>query len=231
MSEGLWLGLGALDTTFWLGIGAVVAALVVFPGSIWLVLSMTVGRRLAYFIVVSIMLGALLILAVVWSFTPLGPVGELPTWEAVGAAQKPAQIDFGPAAQYPRGSWFEPSKTDPAQQAQAAELQTAAQDLLTQAIGSGKITTFASASDAVPDVTSIRFLDQNGTTYGAIRFTPVKGQGGSAVAVLRYDPGNPLRPGRLIAAGVFLLFVLHIAGLSFTERRAARAAGRTTTQG
>ena len=42
------------------------------------------------------------------------------------------------------------------------------------------------------------------------------------VAVLERDPGNPLGKARQIAAGTLVLFILHLLGLSYSEKRARR---------
>ncbi len=226
--------LAATDVTsaqFWLGLGAVLAAVVVFPGSIWLVLSMYVGKRIAYFVVACVCLGVLLILGFAWSFAsqgaPLGPVGTLPSWKAVGVGAQASDISFAPARSYPNPPWHKPAANDQEQQDIAGSLSTPATDLLTQAIGSGRIKTFASASDAAAEASSVRLLQQNGTTYGAISFRPVKPSGsGQAVVVMRYDPGNPLGTARMILIATAILLVAHLAVLYTLERRAARAAGR-----
>lgn len=209
---------------FWLGIIAVIAAVLVFCGSVWLVLSMYVGRMLAYFIVASITLASLLILSTVWSFVQLGPVGTLPSWIPIGVAPEASQTGFPPAKSYPNGNWTKPTTEDTEL---TTELSNTGTDMLTSAIGSGKIKTFATAADAAPDLESARFLEQNGTEYGAITFNPVKpSANGSAVAVMRYDPGNPLGTARLICLGTLLLLIAHLAVLWTIERRAARAAGK-----
>lgn len=212
---------------FWLGILAVASAILVFCGSIWLVLSMYVGRKLAYFIVASITLCVLLILSFVWSFVPLGPVGTLPEWKPLAVGQQPSSVAFKPAARYPDKPWYSPPSDDTAAQNQAGAITTPATDALTAAIGSGKVKVFASASDAVADANSVRFLQQGNTLYGAIQFIPVKpSANGAAVVVMRWDVGDPLGQARLICFGVALLLLLHLVSLWLIERSAARAVGR-----
>ena len=45
---------------------------------------------------------------------------------------------------------------------------------------------------------------------------------GVAHVVMKYDPGDPLGQARMITAGTFLLFVLHLFGLSRAERKTKR---------
>ena len=212
---------------FWLGIAAVAAAILVFCGSIWLVLSMYIGRKLAYFIVASITLAALAILSFVWSFVPLGPVGTFPEWKALAVGEQPSSVSFKPAAQFPNKPWYTPPSDDTEALDQAAAIATPATDALTAAIGSGKVKVFASASDAVADTTSVKFLQQGDTLYGAIQFNPVKpSDSGHALAVMRWDPGDPLGQARIICLGVVALLLLHLVALWLIERSAARAVGR-----
>jgi hypothetical protein len=42
------------------------------------------------------------------------------------------------------------------------------------------------------------------------------------VVVMKYDPGNPLGKARMIAGGTFLVFALHLFGLSRAERKVKR---------
>lgn len=212
---------------FWLGIAAVGAAILTFCGSIWLVLSMYIGRKLAYFIVACISLCALSILSFVWSFVPLGPVGTQPIWKAQAVGEQPSSISFKPAAQLPNKPWYTPPADDTEALNQAGALATPATDALTAAIGSGKVKVFASASDAVADSNSIKFLQQGNTLYGAIQFNPVKpSANGQALVVMRWDPGDVFGEARLILLGVVLLLLVHLAALWLIERSAARAVGR-----
>jgi hypothetical protein len=212
---------------FWLGIAAVGSAILVFCGSVWLVLSMYIGRKLAYFIVASISLCALSILAFVWSFVPLGPVGTQPEWKPQAVGEQASSLPFKPAAQYPNGAWYTPPADDTEAQDQAGAITTPATDSLTAAIGSGKVKVFASASDAVADANSVKFLQQGKTLYGAIQFNPVKpSASGEAVVVMRWDTGDVFGQARLILLGVVLLLLVHLVSLWLIERSAARAVGR-----
>jgi hypothetical protein len=210
-----------VDLTALEGFGVVIAAIVVFCGSIWLLLSMVIGRRLAVFIVASIVVGMIFILACVWSLNPLGPVGQLPSWAPLAIAKSASQVSFQPAQQYPNGAWKAPDTTDPTQSNEASLLQTAATDYLGTAINTGKINTFTSTADAIADLKSIRLLQQGNTQYGAITFRAAPGKkGGPAVAVLSFNPGNPLGVARRIAVAAGLVFLILLFGLSRVERQA-----------
>jgi hypothetical protein len=213
-----------MDLLFIEGIAAVVSAVVIFCGSVFLILAMVVGGRLAYFVTASITLGFLVMMGVVWSINPLGPVGELPEWTEGRIAEAASDIDFAPAAEYPEGPWEAVDPEDQAQVTQASELESAATDVLEEGITEGEITTVEAASDAIVNTDLTRLLQQGDALYGAVTFAPLRGEGEVAVAVLTYDPGNPLGPPRMITAGTLVLFVLHLFGLSRSERR-ARSSG------
>ena len=220
-----------MDLTFIEGVAAVVAAIIVFCGSVWLLLTMVLGGRTAYFITASVTLAFLLIMGVIWSFAsagaPLGPVGELPEWTTLDIvpADEASEADFAAAADYPDGGGWRP--TDPEndeQVTQASELGTSAAEFLDEAIGAGDINTFESADDATANTDTIRFLEQGDSLYGGVTLEATAGgQGDDTVAFMEYDFGNPLYPARVITIGTLILFVLHLLGLSWSERRARDA--------
>ena len=217
-----------MDLLFIEGVAATVAGVVLFCGSVGFLLAMVMGARLAYFVTASVTLAFLLMMGVVWSINPLGPVGRLPEWEGIDAGASPSDIDFGPAAEYPDGPWQEVDTNDEAQVTQATELESASTDYLAAAIDAGDVDTFETAEDALVNSDLTRLLQQGDAQYGAVTLEPADQnvEGEPTVAVMQYDPGNPLGPARMITAGTFVLLVLHLFGLSRSERR-ARASGPT----
>jgi hypothetical protein len=210
------------------GIAVVACAIIVFMGSIWLLLTMVLGGRLAYFITASVVFGFLSIMGVVWSMNQLGPVGTLPSWSPVAYSDSAKGINFGPISSYPNSPWKAVDTANQAEAAKASIMESAATTGLGDAINGGKVTGFTQPSEALVDPKVDRFLEQGSTTYGAVTFKAVKGNA-SAVAVLKYDPGDPLTPARHIALGMFGLFVLHLFGLSRAEKKSK--AGRLTENG
>lgn len=226
-----------MDNTFFIGSAAFISSIIIFCGSVWLLLTMILGPRLAYMVTASVTLGFVLIMGLVWSYgTPLGPVGDLPEWNPVDIAAEGDPLDFGPASQYPESPWLPIDPEDSAQTTQAGELGNAATAYLEENLDD--LGTFQAIADAVPDPESVRLLEQDGTLYGAITFqplevpadeeeetdplglTPDEPTGEPTVAVMEYDFGNPSKPARQITAGTFLLFVLHLFGLSRSEKKA-----------
>ena len=225
-----------MDDTFLIGSAAFVSAILVFVGSVWLLLALVLGPRLSYLVTATVTLGFVLIMAVVWSIgTPLGPVGQLPGFDPIDIGEDPNALNFGPAASYPESPWRPPSEDDEADQTRSAELETAALDYLEDAIEAGDIDTFESASDAQVAPDSGRLLDEDGDVYGAVTLEPIpageeegaaaeeeEAPSGTVVAVMEFDPGNPNAPARRIAIGSLILFAGHLWFLSRAERNAQR---------
>lgn len=232
--------LAALDLVFVEGVAAVVSAILIFIGSVFLLISLITGARLAYFITASVTLGFVFIMTLVWSQgTPLGPVGQLPAWENVALAESNTAADFGPASNYPEGEWHVPDEDDPQEVTQAGELESAAIDYLEQLLEEGETdVAFLQATDAAVTAESTRLLNQGEDLYGALQLeastsalddnkeadpeqigTQVTPADTTAFVVMRYDPGNPLGKARTIAGGTLLLFVAHLFGLSRAERK------------
>ena len=212
-----------MDITFLSGIGAVASAIIVFVGSIVLLLSMVLGLRLAYFVTATVTLAFLLIMGVVWSLNPLGPTGPLPEWNGIAAGDEGDELDFGPANTYPESPW-QPFAEDEDSAAKKAEIEGAASSALEDAVTDGQVENATDPGDLTVNADLTRGLEQGGTEYGAVTFEPglETEATGNAVVVLEFDPGDPLGPPRQIIAGIAVLFGLHLFGLSRSERKAKK---------
>ena len=224
-----------MDTTFLTGSAAFLSAVIVFCGSVFLLLAFVLGARLAYWVTASVTLAFVFIMGAVWSYgTPLGPVGQLPAWEPVDLGTSAAQLDFGPAADYPEGDWHPADTENDAEVAQQSELESASSDFLEDEIDAGEVDSFARIDDAIIAEDSARLLMSGGDQYGAITYEEIEipaddeetpqpeGTGEPVIVVMSYDPGNPSGPARMITAGTFLVLVGHLVGLSRAEKRARR---------
>jgi hypothetical protein len=210
-----------MDMTFVTGAAATVSAILVFCGSVWLVLSMVLGARLAYFVTASVTLAFMLIMGVVWSINQLGPIGESPSWSetAIGAGVS----EFN----YPEGDWRLPNEDDDAEAAIRSDFEGDAADYLESAIteGEGEVG-FEGADEATVNQDATRLIEVDGTTYGGTVFEPIEGvEAEPVVVVMEYDPGNPLAVGRQVTIGSFVLLVLHLFGLSRAERKGKQLPG------
>ena len=227
-----------MDETFLTGSAAFLSAIIVFCGSVFLLMAFVMGARLAYWVTASVTLAFVFIMGAVWSYgTPLGPVGQLPQWNTVDLGTSVDQLDFGPAADYPdEGGWHAADPENATEVTQQSELESASQDYLEDEIAKGGAAkeSFDNLDEAIVEDESARLIDVDGDIYGAITYvqividpddelaTPPEGSGDPIVIVMSYDPGNPSRPARMITAGTFLVLVGHLFGLSRAEKRAKR---------
>lgn len=226
-----------MDLVFIEGIAAVVSAIILFVGSAWLLLTVIMGGRLAYFVTASVTLGFTFIMTLVWSYgTPLGPVGQLPEWNGVALGNTSSDIEFEAASSYPDQPWEAPSEDDQEALTKAAALESAAIDYLVEQIQEQKGQGFLAESDALVSDDTTRLYQQGDNEYGALTLEAsqsaidnakeadpdqtVTPEDATAIVVMKYDPGNPLGKARTIAGGTFLLFALHLFGLSRAERKA-----------
>jgi hypothetical protein len=224
-----------MDTIFVEGLGAVLSGIIVFCGSVFLLVAMVTGARLAYFITACVTLAFCTMMGFVWSgfnppfipptVNPLGPVGQLPSWDEVGHAEDAGDIDFEAAGSYPDDPWFEADTEDPLESAQSSTLKNEATSALEAAIDEGEAADYTDVGDLLVDEETVRLLNQGDATYGGATFVPLEGEEGPDISVImEYDTGNPLRPARMMTLGFFILFLLHLGGLWFMERKARRQA-------
>lgn len=221
-----------MDQTFFIGTAAFISGLVIFVGSIWLLMTLVMGPKLAYWLAASVTLAFVLVMAAVWSYgDPLGPVGEQARWEEGAIAREGETPAFGPGGYPDSGDWRPPDEDDPEERERATELENAAQDYLTRALEAGEIATFRSGGDAAVDTDSIRIAERADEFYGGVTFRAVEAAEGEeqvvdyvpTVVIMQFDPGYPNRPAHLLLGATVLLFVGHLWGLSRMERRARRA--------
>lgn len=226
-----------MDDTFLIGSAAFISAIVVFVGSVWLLLALVLGARLSYLITATVTLSFVLMMALVWSYgTPLGPVGQLPDWEPVDIGTSAASLEFGPAGQYPQGDWRPVDQEDATETGHASELETSAGAFLEDAIEAEEISGYSDADDSQVQTDSVRFLEQDDDLYGAITLEPLEGadppvEAEPVVAVMQFDPGNPSGPARQIAGGTLLLFLIHLFFLGRAEKQTLRGKERAQEEG
>lgn len=214
-----------MDDTFLIGSAAFISSIIVFVGSVFLLLALILGARLAYLVTMTVTLSFMLMMAAVWSYgTPLGPVGQLPEWNGVDVGESAASLSFGPAGQYPNDPWYAADPEDEAQLAQATELETAALDYLGAQIEAKKVEGYEDAGDAQVNIDGTRLIESDGELFGAVLLEPSESaeepvDAEPVVAVLEYDPGNPSGPARQVAGGTLILFLIHLFFLGRAEKQ------------
>ena len=247
-----------MDTAFITGGAAFLSAIIVFVGSAFLLLSLVLGARLSYFVTASITLSFVLIMAVVWSINPLGPLGQAPEWEPEAIGEDAAALDFEGASDYPEGQWAPPDEEDANQIIQASELESDATKYATTTLAEGEIEGLPQLGTLQIAQDSTRLLQRDDDQYGATLVDVLPPPSipelgipediaaaeeeaaaapeaeapeplGQLAVVMKYDPGDPLSQARMIAVGTFVLLVVHLIGLSLSERRTRRVEAEATS--
>jgi hypothetical protein len=201
----------------------VVAAFVLFVGTVVVLLGAIFGPRMGYLVTATALFGFMVILSLIWVFgvpgsTPAfrGPRGEAPTWIVV--AQGPAlSSEQVPVQEYPRGPWKSPgtaetSEVEPATLAFQEFLAAQANRQLEQGGIQGRV---EPESFVVED---LRFTSVDDTQYAVGR--AFAESGGPQVLVVGYkDPGFIALPSYLFLAASVIGLAVHLPFLDRAERR------------
>ena len=223
----------ALSPFFWKGIAVTVAGVILFMGTVYVLLTAVFGWRMAYLVLAVSLFGWMIILSALWAFgapgTPrnLGPRGTEPHWQVFAAGTQAVRSARVPeTASYPGGPWRPPT----AETRSAVESVTTAiqRYLVVQAGGrlaqpggtEGQQQEQALRLDpSMFDVEDVRFATAaDGTRLvGAQAFFT---QGGPRVTVFAFDdPGNvPVYSWAFFGASI-VGFLVHLPFLDRAERK------------
>jgi len=214
------------------GAGVVIAAFLLFIGSVYVLLSAIFGRWMGYALLMTCFSGWLIIMSSLWTFgfwaqgtdtkTNLGPRGPAPTWLVLSAGLTAGSDRFGEFTSFPQKPWATPDVKDEVQlsDSDAAE-STAKAYLATEAnqrfkldpYGINAITTTQFTVDSVDFATS-----ENGTKLSVIRahFT---GGGPETTVSMYFDTGNEGAFSRLFLVLSILVFAVHLPLLDRAEKK------------
>lgn len=215
----------ALTRTNIEGTLVVVMSIVLFCGSVYLLLSAIFGLRMAYFIAATGVFGFMIILSAIWAFgapgTPkyLGPKGKLPAWVPVGEGVTLRSSTHPVIENYPQDPWRAPGRGD----ALTEEVEPATlvfQDFLAEEANrelreAGQQGTVAAADFQIND---LRFADVDGRTLAAARAFATTG--GPEVTVVGFKhEGDEATPSYAFLIASILGFAGHLPFLDRAERR------------
>jgi len=155
-----------MGVEFITGMSAFVSSMIIFVGSAFLLLALVMGGKLAYFVTASITLAFTLIMGVVWSINPLGPLGQLPEWDPIDAQEDAAAVEFDAAADYPNEPWQVADTEDPIQTTQASELESDATDYVSTQIREGEVEGFPSTAQYTVADDATRLLMRGEQIFG-----------------------------------------------------------------
>jgi len=139
------------------GLLVVLLAIVLLPGSIYILLSTNLGARVGFLVAIAGLFGWMTLMCIIWTVYGIGFVGNPPTWKV----QQVIQGDIGSSTLplldgFPKG-WHQIPVGDPNETAAAA----AADPSLAPPAASGKQGIFASSSDYIV----VGAYDKGGSKY------------------------------------------------------------------
>lgn len=213
------------------GLGVTVMSVILFIGSVYLILTAVLGRWMGYLVVAVSLFGWMAMLSALWAFgfysqgpdTPvnLGPRGAEPAWVPLQVSTDETSDEFEAFSSYPEGPWREPGPR---------ELPASTQSV------SGVVTDFLAdrANEDLgiehTDPTAITAID---FTVDRIHFAPAEdGTTSLAVVQAHFSEGGPLltvslfhssgsvpRYSYMFLAGSVVLFLVHLPFLDAAERK------------
>ncbi len=210
--------------TFLEGWAATISSMVLFVGSVYLLVSAIFGLRMGYLVTATGFFAFMLILSALWTFgapgTPryLGPKGDLPHWVGVGAGFELASPTYPVIEQYPGGPWREAdtpareAEVEPASEALAVLVAETATAQLEEEGAAGEL----EAGDFV--VEDVRFTEVEDTELAAGRVFLAAG-GPEIVAFGYLDRGNEPMPSWAFLIGSLIGFAVHLPLPDRAERR------------
>lgn len=206
------------------GIFVFLAAMVLFPGTVWLLSGAVFGNRMGYLISATSFFAFMVILSALWTFGApgtkpyTGPKGDLPAWKPLAAGIDLESNTLPIVDQYPEGPWQPPqesglqAETDPATLAFQSFVAEEAADELAEAGLEGEVP----STEFV--VEGLRFVEVDGRPFAMARV--YSSTGGPEVLVVGYkDPGNEPLPSYLALFASVIGFVVHLPFLDRAERK------------
>ena len=235
----------ALSPTFGKGLMTVLAAVVLFIGSVYILLSAVFGLRMAYLVLAVSLFAWMILFSTIWVFQPRilgvknvienqGPRGTEPHWQVFAAGTAPIDTRFHETALFPGPPWHPLPATKPptalkaaADNAKAAFQKYLAAQAAVQFEQQGQRVCDPAEpleTDCVTvDPTSFSVEDFAFTTSGHTSL--VAGQafftaGGPQIIVYAYhDPGNvPVYSWAFFGASI-VGFILHVPFLDRAEKK------------
>lgn len=223
------------------GAALVLTALILLPGSVWMLLASNFGALKGYLIAATALFGFLILLSATWSFglpgTPAltGPVGKVPSFVQFTRTDPAAsRYDKVASFQGAAGNGWVPAPGEGQLSAQdtklKADLDAAKQAALARFIAERNkdVKDSSRELDVVNTDTKVFYTAQDGTTLAAVVISPKEPPAGSGlrkptfapVSEFAYqDKGAPALPSYLFLGGSIVLFLLHAWLLGVVERR------------
>lgn len=216
--------------TLFKGVGVVVVALILFVGSVYLMLSLVFGKWMGYLVLAVCFSGWLIIHSSLWFFgfwaqgpgtpTNQGPRGHEPSWVVLESGLSASSARFTTFSEYPGDGWKAPNE---GQDSSVQSVSSATTSFLAEKANEElKIDPFA--SNAVTGtqfvVDSVRFATaEDDKTPLAVVQAHFSGGGPLTTLALYHDSGSVPRYSLMFMVASLLLFLIHLPLLDRAEKK------------
>ena len=210
----------------------VLMAFTVFVGSVYLLLSLVLGRWMGYLVLAVSFFGWMAIMSSIWFFgffaqgpttpTNQGPRGSEPSWVPISGGLDPATARYDTFATYPGQPWRHPANNDndnASVQSVTSTVGTFLAEQLNQQLGIDP--------EALNAITGTQFTIENvrfatasdGKTPLAVAEAYFNGGGPTITVTMYHDSGSIPRYSAMILIGSIVLFGLHLPLLDRAEKK------------
>ena len=212
------------------GVGVVLAGIILFIGSVYVLLAAVFGRWMGYLVLAVALFGWMSIISSIWLFgfwsqgpetkTNLGPRGPEPAWVVDSAGLAPG-AEHPELASYPSPDLPEPDLADPLQTADVQAAQGAITTYLAEEANAEldlDPTAFTSLQPTQFTVDDLRFATSEDGEKLAVAQAHFLGGGPSTIVTLHFDGGQVWHYSLMFLIGSIVLLVVHIPLLDRAER-------------
>lgn len=227
------LGFAVDCGVLWKGAGVAIVGLLLFVGSIYLMLTAIFGRYMGYLVLMVAFSGWMIVQSSLWLFgfwsqgietpTNLGPRGAEPAWIVLEASAGSTSDLYEAFSAYPEAPWAEPQIGNTRQTADVQSSGGAVQTFLAdqtneeQRIDPESATAITTTQFTIDD---IKFATaDDGTTPLAVIQSHFNGGGPLWTVSLYFDSGSVPRYSYMFLAGSILLFAIHLPLLDRAEKK------------
>jgi len=210
------------------GGGAVIMALTLFVGSVYLVLAAVFGRWMGYLVMSVAFYGWLILLSSMWLFgfwaqgpttkTNLGPRGSEPAWVPLEGNLDAVAVRYDTFSAYPDAPWAEPT---PGQESSVLSVSsvvtTFLADSANEQLGFAEGTPQAILNTQFT-VDDIRFAPAGKVSLAVVR-AYYTGGGPLITVMLYHDSGSVPRYSFMFLGSSILLFAAHLPLLDRAEKK------------
>jgi len=213
------------------GAGVVAMGVILFVGSVYLILGAVIGRWMAYLVVAVAFSGWVMVLASLWTFgffsqgpdTPvnLGPRGSEPAWVPLEISTGETSDAYRAFERYPDGPWKTAEAGDYPASSQAVSgvvtallAERANEELELPETSAAAVTAIDFAIDRI----SFAPAEDGKTSLSVVQAHFVEG-GPLLTVSLYHDSGSVPRYSYMFLAGSVVVFLIHLPLLDIAERK------------